>query len=120
MGRTLSDEDLDAIAERVAGLLQRSPTRTLPAGQQLSVSEVAERLGVHPSFVYANAAALGGYKLNESPKSRWRFDPASLPRRDELDAQRGEAPPAGRQRSRLRSTSARPGRRYVPPIPLED
>lgn len=79
MKRNLTDADVDAIARRVADLLGRSGGEEAGDSSALSVKEVADRLGVNPSFVYANARELGGYKLGDSPRARWRFDATRLP-----------------------------------------
>src|SRR4051812_23767844 len=66
----LDDEDVEAIAQRVADLLQ-------PAGPErgwVRVEEVCRRFGVSQAWVYAHSAELGGIRLGTGPKARLRFD----------------------------------------------
>lgn len=63
--------DLEAIAEALAA------PRT--AGPQLTVEQVARRLGVARSTVYAHWREWGGYKLGTGEKAPIRFDGDSLP-----------------------------------------
>lgn len=76
---TLTRDEIEAIAQRVAELLdqrhqQRHPARLLDAAQ------LAQRLGVERDWVYAHAAQLGGVRLG-GPKGRLRFDPATVDER---------------------------------------
>lgn len=103
MRRTLTDADVDAIARRVAELLGPHGAGGAGDSSALTVKEVAERLGVNPSFVYANARELGGYKLSDSPRARWRFDATRLPAVDNVRPQE-----AKRARRRRRPRDARP------------
>jgi hypothetical protein len=48
--------------------------------------ELANRLGVHPSFVYAHATELGAMRLGTGRKARIRFDVEQA--RQALDARR--------------------------------
>jgi hypothetical protein len=63
-------EDLDAIASGVTA----SPEAT----EQLTVGQVAGRLGVSRSTVYAHWREWGGYKLGFSAKAPIRFDSNAL------------------------------------------
>jgi hypothetical protein len=56
--------------------------------------ELADQLGVHPSFVYAHAAELGAMRLGTGRKARIRFDVEQA--RQALDASRRR--PLGRPR----------------------
>lgn len=68
----LDDEDIEAIAARVAALLDQ------PAGRRrrrlATAREVAETLGVDRSWVYAHQRQLRAIRLGSGPKSRLRFD----------------------------------------------
>lgn len=63
--------DLEAIAAELA----------MPHGPaaQLTVDQVAQRLGVARSTVYAHWREWGGYKLGPSDKAPIRFDSVELP-----------------------------------------
>lgn len=65
----LDDASIDAIARRVAELLTKVERRQL-----VSAGELAERLGVERSWVYANARRLGAFRLSEGPRGQLRFD----------------------------------------------
>jgi hypothetical protein len=84
---TLSAEDVEAVARRTVELLrgERPATFALVDARELA----ADRLGVHPSFVYAHAAELGAMRLGNGRKARIRFD---------VDRAR-QAPDARRRRS---------------------
>ncbi len=62
----------DVIAGRVVELLDRG-WGAAPSGLA-TAAEVAERLGVHKSWVYANQQRLGAVRLGTGPKARLRFD----------------------------------------------
>jgi hypothetical protein len=64
----LDPDDVEAIAQRVAELVQ--PSRAGIVG----VERLARELAVHPDWVYRHAGALGGVKLGRSANSPWRFD----------------------------------------------
>jgi hypothetical protein len=73
--RTLTQEDVDAIADataqRLAPLvaLQQPPTFALVDARELAVD-----LGVSTDYVYAHARELGAMRLGSGPKARIRFD----------------------------------------------
>lgn len=82
----LDDQLIERIAVRVADMLQdnlealAAELATTPAAQQqLTVKQVAQRLGVTRSTVYAHWREWGGYKLGTGPKAPVRFDSAALP-----------------------------------------
>lgn len=64
-------DDLETIAARLA--VPSEPAR------QLTVAQVAGRLGVARSTVYAHWHEWGGYKLGAGAKARIRFDSYTLP-----------------------------------------
>ncbi len=64
----LTDAQLVAIAERVAGLLVPSPASALVDAQT-----VADALSVTRDTVYAHAERLGGVRIGNGERPRWRF-----------------------------------------------
>ncbi|MDO8183978.1 hypothetical protein Q5424_08215 [Conexibacter sp. JD483] len=101
----LSDEFVDAVARRVLELSRR----------KLTVRDVAQLYGVHPTWVYAHADRLGAIRLGPGPKAALRFDPDQLDERIRTLGDRGptEAPPkankrAGLSRKRRALRGARP------------
>lgn len=70
-GVTLDEEDIEAIAARVARLM----SATRPTGLSLlDPKELAAELRVSVDYVYAHAANLGAMRLGDGPKARLRFD----------------------------------------------
>lgn len=67
---TLSADQIDAIAQRVAELLHDEP----PRARLVDAATLAAALGVSRDFVYAHAEELGGRHIGPSPRSPWRFD----------------------------------------------
>lgn len=73
----LAPEDIEAVANRVVELLcARETEATL-----VSASELATRLSVSVSWIYAHAASLGAIRLSDGPKSGLRFDPEEAAKR---------------------------------------
>jgi hypothetical protein len=71
----MTDEHLEAIAERVADLLAERLGATLGAAPVLlDPKEVARRLGVSRDFVYEHSEELGAVRLGDGPRARLRFD----------------------------------------------
>lgn len=64
-------DDLEAIAAGLSSSTQLS--------EHLTVGQVAQRLGVARSTVYAHWREWGGYKLGRSDKAPIRFPSAELP-----------------------------------------
>jgi transposase-like protein len=64
-------DDLDALAVELVGAAS--------SDDQLTVEQVARRLGVARSTVYAHWREWGGYKLGAGQKARIRFDSSALP-----------------------------------------
>jgi transposase-like protein len=82
----LDDQVIELIAARVADALQDNLAAiaaelSLPpaAREQLTVGQVAQRLGVTRSTVYAHWREWGGYKLGTGPRAPIRFDSSALP-----------------------------------------
>ncbi|HWD74140.1 MAG TPA: hypothetical protein VG371_03320, partial [Solirubrobacteraceae bacterium] len=76
---------IELIADRVMAAL-RDDLETLAAdllgaapSEQLTVEQVARRLGVATSTVYAHWREWGGYKLGPGNKAPIRFDSTALP-----------------------------------------
>jgi hypothetical protein len=98
---TLDDEDIEAIAERVAQKL-----RPRQAGL-VTVKQLAMELGVKPPWVYEHKLELGGRPLGpvgKGRKPRWRFDLAQAMRaaQDLGLMPRDPTPAAPRSRGRPR------------------
>jgi transposase-like protein len=93
-------DELELVLARLAGPSQVGV-------QQLTVEQVAERLGVARSTVYAHWREWGGYKLGDGDKAPIRFDGDALP-----FAERGHAEVSGhRSMSGRHPTKRRPRRR---------
>jgi hypothetical protein len=71
---TLDRDDIEAVAVRVAELLEQRGPRHAPGGL-VDAAELARRLGTDRSWVYAHAAELGAIRLGSGPRARLRFDP---------------------------------------------
>ena len=69
----LDPRDIDAIAARLAELLERPVGGSTPKGLA-TAKEVAASLGVARDWVYANQERLGVLRLGDGPKARLRFD----------------------------------------------
>lgn len=76
---TLTDETIEAIANRVADLLE---PRLAPAFKQppelIDAAEVARRLGIRREAVYEHADRLGAHRIGNGPRGRLRFDPERI------------------------------------------
>lgn len=90
---TLDDEDIQAIAAAVAEALQAVTPRRL-----VDAETAAKALGISKAAVWRNASQLGGVKIGDGPRPRWRFD------LDTLGRQAEDTPTAPRPR-RHRHTS---------------
>jgi hypothetical protein len=105
---TLDDDDIDAVAARVAELLR---DQTGLSDRLVDAAILARSLNVDRDWVYANARRLGAIRLGDGPKARLRFDVArareTLAAADSGDQAppdklrprrgrpRGQSPPAG-------------------------
>ena len=83
----LSADDVEAVARRTVELLRGERPSTFAL---VDARELANRLGVHPSFVYAHATELGAMRLGNGRKARIRFDVDRA--RQALDARRRRSP----------------------------
>lgn len=118
-GRTTDpheDQLVELIAQRVAASLREDleviaaqMSSRSPQPELLTVGQVAERLGVARSTVYAHWREWGGYKLGSSDKAPIRFDAGALPtgttpsvrQRNEPMSQPRRAVPRRRRRKNL-------------------
>ena len=82
----VDEQTIDLIADRVIAAL-REDLETIVAelsasnnaSDQMTVGQVAHRLGVARSTVYAHWREWGGYKLGPGDKAPIRFDSTALP-----------------------------------------
>lgn len=70
----LDEASIEAIARRVVELLGNKGKTD--EGELISAAELAQRLGVERSWVYANARQLGAVRLGVGSRPRLRFDAA--------------------------------------------
>jgi hypothetical protein len=102
---TLTDEQLDALADRIAA---RVNTNTASASGMVDAATLAAHLGVARSYVYAHADELGAVRLG-GPRGRLRF---ALPVADTARHQRQSADVG---RPEQRPTTPRRRRRTAQP-----
>jgi hypothetical protein len=109
VARALKEE----LAELAAGLGERTV-----AESELTVDDVAERLRVSPSTVYAHWREWGGYKLGDGERAAIRFSANALPTRGDTSTRR----PRNGSRSDTTPRRTRARRRAVlrgaPRLPL--
>jgi hypothetical protein len=93
----LTPGDIDAIAGRLAEVVTERVTERLEQAFAtrlwiglVDATELAERLGVRESWVYAHAGDLEAIRLGDGPKGRLRFDLQRVARAVGLTA--GETP----------------------------
>jgi hypothetical protein len=97
------EEIADSVVQRVSELLRPRLWFGL-----VDVADVARRLGVHESWVYAHADELGGIRLGESEKAPLRFDLERVARAIGVaEVARSETP------GRLRGHGLPPGVRLI-------
>jgi transposase-like protein len=104
----LDDHALQTVAALVTESLRHElqalsgALRQASASPTLTVEQVALRLGVSRSTVYAHWREWGGYKLGASERAPIRFDASRLPHHDRAPAdgrvQRANAPRRHRRR----------------------
>jgi transposase-like protein len=123
---SIDDHTIGLIAGRVVTALREELEAIVvqlgrPNGSEpsLTVDDVAERLGVARSTVYAHWREWGGYKLGDGERSAIRFLPSTLPDHARAPAQptrNGRKLQTARRRSRTRG---RPILRGAPRLPIE-
>ncbi len=121
-GDPVDEHAIELIAERVIEALRcdlkaiagELATPATP-DDQLTVEQVAGRLGVARSTVYAHWREWGGYKLGAGPKARIRFDSSALP----VVAPARKPPRSGPELERVgrRPRGRRPRRKLLVPAP---
>lgn len=109
-GAAVDDQTIELIAARIADAVRDNldafaggVLTPLAEDGQLTVEQVARRLGVARSTVYAHWREWGGYKLGSSPKAPIRFDGQALVRGTpatpaRADAGGSQSPPTRRCR----------------------
>jgi hypothetical protein len=71
----VTHDEMEALARRLAALVDADAS-----GSLLTAAQVAARLGVARTWVYAHANELGVVRLGDGPRPRLRFDPAIVAR----------------------------------------
>lgn len=137
----IAPDSIEALASRIAELVDREPREPDPATVQkkmLSPAEVSELWGVSRVWVYRHAEALGVRRMGAGTRPRLRFDPEEIeerigaprraavnPHRPRLNAIADRAPsdslsPGTRAIVDERETDAAGGRTNAPgPAPKE-
>ena len=91
---TLDQEDIAAIAQAVAELLQPAPE----SARLVDARTLAKRLGTSPAFVYRHQRELGARRIGGGRKPRLRFDVAeALQARERINEPRPVRAPARRR-----------------------
>jgi hypothetical protein len=72
------DKPFESLARRVVQLIGHADP---PGDCLMTASQVAAKLGVDRSWVYAHASELGVVRLGSGPRPRLRFDPALIAQR---------------------------------------
>jgi hypothetical protein len=103
MSMQLDRADIEAVAERVAELLEHQAVESRQRGELVDAAAVARLLGVSRGTVYAKADELGAVRLGNGKKPRLRFDPSRLPRPGSGNGSRNQ--PLRRARPRARKPS---------------
>ena len=70
-------DDVEQLRARVVDMLRDSAGQ---ADTLIDAGELARRLGVGRTWVYANAELLGAIRLGDGPRPRLRFDPMAVAR----------------------------------------
>jgi hypothetical protein len=131
----IGPEAIEALARRLAELIEPAPEPAAGRERLLSAEEVARWWGVSRRWVYEHASDLGVRRLGAGLRPRLRFDPDEVsarlgePDSGEGDAQ-GSAPMRGDHRTHSlsppsramvgRQARKRPGRRVNAPRPGAD
>jgi hypothetical protein len=66
---------LDLLADKIADrVVERLDVAELRGGRLVKAAIIAKALRVSRDWVYAHAEGLGGQRLGDGPRPRWRFD----------------------------------------------
>ena len=68
----LTPQAVEQVAARVVQLLGDRDLRRAP--EYISAGELAKDLRVERPWVYRHRHLLGGWRIGDGPKARWRFD----------------------------------------------
>jgi hypothetical protein len=99
----LPDELVERIAERAADLvLEKMRAEQAAPSQLVDAQTVADALGVSRDYIYDHADELGGVKVGNGDRPRWRFNLA-----DALVAWQPAEPPTRTAPRRRRSPNGR-------------
>lgn len=110
VGGRLHPDDIRSLAEQLAPLLvERLSSSAAQPPPLLDANEVAEYLGMKPSWVYEHALALGGRRAGAGGQGRWRF------RLEDVDAALAAWTPVRESRQARRPVST--GSAPLPPEP---
>jgi hypothetical protein len=71
---TLDGEDIEAIAQRTAGIILEQLGTAKPA-EWLTVQQLASQLGLSTDYIYRHAQELGGQRIGGGTQPPWRFPP---------------------------------------------
>jgi len=99
---SITDADLDAIADRVLERLARQ----LSTSSLVDAATLAGILNVSRDTIYQHATELGGQRIGDGPRGRFRFDPKVALERWNYQAPAKTAAPV------------RPRRTAVPLLPI--
>jgi hypothetical protein len=102
----LPPETIEAIAQRVAELLQEAREPRAAGSLMVDASALARQLGLTRAWVYEHAKELGAIRLGDGPKARLRFNPELA-----AEALAGNGAPPARPKLPEASTARRPRRR---------
>ena len=95
MTRALGPEDVEAIAVRVAEVLEERGLTRPAAPRLLSAKEAAARLGVTEDWVRRHREQLGAVRLGDGPRGRLRFDPGAVEASMNAVSEGGGSAPGG-------------------------
>jgi hypothetical protein len=102
----LAPESVEEVARAVVRLLaEQGPVSS--SATLVDARELARHLSVEPKWVREHATELGGEKLSDGPRARWRFDPAVATERFRAGANRGSPAEPLRSASRRHTTRGR-------------
>src|SRR4051794_23910127 len=71
----LDAKSIEDIAQALACLVGALGPASAPRRALVDAIAIAQHLSVEPKWVREHASELGGQKLTDGPRGRWRFDP---------------------------------------------